>query len=46
LKTFKLPNDLRNELFAAEPQIESPLAMAFDEESVSWPPREFIPAQV
>jgi len=31
LKTFRLPEDLRIELFAAEPQITSPVAMAFDE---------------
>src|SRR5262249_20755657 len=31
LQTFRLPDDLRIELFAAEPHVQSPVAMAFDE---------------
>src|SRR4029077_4498902 len=32
LRTFRLPEDLRIELFAAEPHVQSPVAMAFDED--------------
>lgn len=31
LRAFRLPDDLRIELFAAEPHVQSPVAMAFDE---------------
>jgi putative membrane-bound dehydrogenase-like protein len=36
LKHFKLPPGLRIELVASEPQIESPVAMAFDEDGKLW----------
>jgi putative membrane-bound dehydrogenase-like protein len=35
-KLFRLPAGLRIELVASEPQIESPVAMAFDEDSRLW----------
>jgi len=35
-KLFRLPPGLRIELVAAEPQIESPVAMAFDEDGKLW----------
>lgn len=34
--TFHLPSGLRMELVAAEPEIESPVAMAFDEDGRLW----------
>src|SRR5439155_27018824 len=36
LKHFQLPPGLRIELVACEPQIESPVAMAFDENGKLW----------
>lgn len=36
LKHLRLPPGLRAELVAAEPQIESPVAMAFDEDGRLW----------
>jgi putative membrane-bound dehydrogenase-like protein len=36
IKHFKLPPGLRIELVACEPQIESPVAMAFDEDGKLW----------
>ena len=35
-KLFRLPAGLRIELVASEPQIESPVAMAFDEDGKLW----------
>jgi putative membrane-bound dehydrogenase-like protein len=35
-KLFRLPSGLRIELVASEPQIESPVAMAFDEDGKLW----------
>jgi putative membrane-bound dehydrogenase-like protein len=35
-KVFRLPKGLRIELVASEPQIESPVAMAFDEDGRLW----------
>jgi putative membrane-bound dehydrogenase-like protein len=35
-KLFRLPPGLRIELVASEPQIESPVAMAFDEDGKLW----------
>ncbi|MFO0965942.1 MAG: PVC-type heme-binding CxxCH protein [Gemmataceae bacterium] len=35
-KLFKLPDGLRIELIACEPQIESPVAMTFDEKGRLW----------
>jgi putative membrane-bound dehydrogenase-like protein len=35
-KLFRLPTGLRIELVASEPQIESPVAMAFDEDGRLW----------
>jgi putative membrane-bound dehydrogenase-like protein len=35
-KHFRLPKGLRIELVASEPQIESPVAMAFDEDGKLW----------
>lgn len=35
-KHFRIPAGLRIELVAAEPQIESPIAMAFDEDGRLW----------
>ncbi|HEX5269959.1 MAG TPA: PVC-type heme-binding CxxCH protein [Gemmataceae bacterium] len=35
-KAFRLPTGLRIELVASEPQIESPVAMAFDEDGKLW----------
>jgi putative membrane-bound dehydrogenase-like protein len=35
-KLFRLPKGLRIELVASEPQIESPVAMAFDEDGRLW----------
>src|SRR5947207_2379036 len=35
-KLFQLPTGLRIELVACEPQIESPVAMAFDEHGKLW----------
>src|SRR5215469_12761961 len=36
LKHFRLPPGLKMELVASEPQIESPVAMAFDEDGKLW----------
>src|SRR5262245_15367770 len=36
IKHFQLPSGLRIELVACEPQIESPVAMAFDEHGKLW----------
>src|SRR5262245_58787780 len=36
IKHFQLPPGLRIELVACEPQIESPIAMAFDENGKLW----------
>jgi hypothetical protein len=36
LKQFRLAPGLRMELVACEPQIESPVAMAFDEDGKLW----------
>src|SRR5205085_9414523 len=35
-KLFHLPKGLRIELVASEPQVESPVAMAFDEDGRLW----------
>src|SRR6266446_1353507 len=32
VRTFRVPDDLRIELFAAEPHVQSPVAIAFDED--------------